>query len=243
MNRRDAVSGLILAGAAVTTGGMAMAEKQKDDAAHDVFEPGKHVIRPLPFDAKKLAGISERMILSHHENNYGGAVKNLNKTELEIAKLAKDAPGFVVSGLRERELQFSNSLALHELYFANLGGDGKPAGAVQKAIATAWGSFDAFESALRATGTSLGGGSGWTVVDFDLHAGGIRIRWSGNHTQSPAASLPLLVLDMYEHSYAIDYGAAAAKYLDAFFQNVRWEEIDRRYERARKAFAAISSPS
>lgn len=238
MNRRDAVTRLALASAAVTAGRIAMAAETKD-AVQRAFEPGKHDVKPLPLDPKKLTGISEKMILSHHENNYGGAVKNLNKTELEIAKLAKDAPGFVVSGLRERELQFSNSLALHELYFANLGGDGKPAGPVQKALAAAWGSFDKFETELRAVGGSLGGGSGWAVVDFDLHGGVLRIRWSGNHTQSPASSLPLLVLDMYEHSYAIDYGAAAAKYVDAFFTNVRWEEVDRRYERARKAFAAL----
>ncbi len=234
MNRRVALGAIGGAGALLLEGTIAVAETREQP-----FEPGKHEIKPLPFDAKKLSGISERMILSHHESNYGGAVKNLNRTEVEIAKLTKDAPGFLVSGLRERELVFSNSLALHELYFGNLGGDGKPAGGVQKALAATWGGFDRFESGFRATGMSLGGGSGWTILDYDLHGGGLRVRWSGNHSQSPASSVPLLVLDMYEHAYAIDYGAAAAKYVDAFWQNVRWEEVDRRFERARKAHAAL----
>jgi len=189
---------------------------------------------PLPFDAKKLRGISERMIVSHWENNYGSAVKNLNKVEDELGRVTKDTPGFVVTGLRERELNFTNSLILHEHYFGNLGGDGKPGGAVQTALAEAFGSLARWEELFRATGASLGGGSGWTVVDWNLHRGAPRIYWSGNHTQALACGTPLLVMDMFEHAYQMDYGAAAAKYIDAFFQNIDWQEVNRRFERAAK---------
>ena len=81
---------------------------------------------------------------------------------------------------------------------------------------------------------------GWTVLGLGLHTGALSVSWSGNHTQAPAATLPLLVLDMYQHAYALDHGAAAARYVDAFFANVRWDVVDHRLARAQKAKAALS---
>ena len=199
-----------------------------------------HALLPLPFDPKKLRDISERMIVSHHENNYAGAVKNLNKVTEQIAALPADAPGFLVGGLRERELVFRNSAVLHEHYFANLGGDGRIGGGVEKAIATSWTSAARFESEFRATAQSLAGGSGWVVLALDLRSRSLGIWWSGNHSQSTAATCPLLVLDMYEHAFAIDYGAAAAKYVDAFFANANWEAVDHRLENALRASQALT---
>lgn len=201
--------------------------------------PGKHVIAPLPFDPKKLKGLSERLLVSHHENNYAGALKNLNKVEDELTKVTKDTPGFLVSGLRERELTFGNSVVLHELYFGNLGGNGRADGAIQKVIADGFGGFGRWEELFRATGMSLAGGSGWALLDFSLTAGALRVHWSGGHTQGPASSVPILVMDMYEHAFHLDYGAAAAKYVDAFFANINWDEVARRYERATQAFKAL----
>jgi len=201
--------------------------------------PGKHEAVPLPFDAKKLTGISEKLITSHWANNYGGTVKNLNLVEDQLATAGKDTPGFVVSGLKDRELGYTNSLILHEHYFGNLGGDGKASGDVQKAIGDAFGGFPRWEEMFLATGKSLGGGSGWTVLDFNFHTGDLRTYWSGNHTQAVAFAAPLLVLDMYEHAYQMDYGAAAAKYVDAFMQNVNWDEVNRRYARALAASKAL----
>lgn len=195
---------------------------------------GQRTPTPLSFDPKKLNGISEKLIVSHWENNYGGAVKNLNKVEEELERVTKETPGFLVSGLRERELTFTNSIILHDLYFGNLGGDGKAGGGVQAALSEAYGDFGRFEELFRATGASLGGGSGWTVLDWNLHTGTPRIYWSGNHTQSLAFGAPLLVMDMYEHAYQMDYGAAAGKYIDAFFQNINWAEVNRRFERVAK---------
>lgn len=193
---------------------------------------GNHQIRPLPFDAARLKGLSERLIVSHHENNYGGAVRNLNRTEQELAGVTKDTPPLLVAALKERELTFANSATLHELYFGNLGGDGRPTGAIEKAVARAYGSFDRWEELFRLTGMGLAGGSGWAILNYDFQRDGVRTFWSGNHTQACAFGQPLLVLDMYEHSYALDYGAAAGKYVDAFFRNVNWEEVDHRLMRA-----------
>ena len=201
--------------------------------------PGQHMPVPLPFDPKRLPGLSEKLLVSHHDNNYAGALRNLNAVELELALTTKDTPGFVVAGLRERELSFTNSVILHERYFANLGGDGKPSGAVKDAIAATFGGFPRFEELFRATGLSQAGGSGWTVLDLDFSTGDLRIYGAGNHTQSVAFGAPLLVLDLYEHAYALDYGAAAAKYVDAFMANVAWSEVERRYASASAAWRTL----
>jgi superoxide dismutase, Fe-Mn family len=242
------MTGLTLGGAvlAISTGGSAMAEQQEGKPAATppassdggAFA-GKHPIAPLPFNPAKLKGLSEKLIRSHHENNYGGAVKNLNKVEGELARVTKDTPGFLVGGLKERELTFTNSMILHEAYFAILGGDGKASGPIQKLLAGAYGDFGRWEEHFRATGASLGGGSGWVILAYNFHTGQPQTYWSGHHTQALAFGQPLLVMDMYEHAYQMDYGAAAAKYIDAFFQNVRWDEVNARLSRAQKAAAAL----
>jgi len=203
--------------------------------------PGGHNVVPLPFDPTKLTGISEKLIVSHHDNNYAGAIKNLNKVELELATVTKDTAGFLVAGLKERELTFTNSVILHEHYFGNLGGDGKLGGAIATALAASHGSIARWEELFRATAMSLGGGSGWVVVDFNFHTGDLRTYGTGGHSQSLAFGQPLLVLDMYEHAYALDHGAAHAAYIDAFFQNIAWDEVDRRLARARQAAMALAT--
>lgn len=195
------------------------------------MKPGTHEGKALPFDPAKLKGLSAAMLTSHHDNNYAGAVKNLNKVELELDKIDKDTPGFTVSSLRERELTYTNSVILHELYFGNLGGDGKIAGAIDKRLTAQFGSAARWEELFRATAMSLGGGSGWVILDMNFHSGDLRIYGSSGHNQSVASGQPLLVLDMFEHAYAIDFGAAHAKYIDAFFQNIRWDPVRARLER------------
>ena len=244
LTRRESfatIAGLAVAGLAAPRG-RAAEDPGLAPVAPNVA-PGQHQPLPLPFDAKRLRGLSERLLVSHHENNYGGALRNLNAVERELARVTQDSPGFVVAGLRERELSFTNSVILHERYFANLGGDGRPAGAVKEAAAAAFGGFARFEELFRATALSLAGGSGWTILDLDFSTGVLRIFAAGNHTQSVAFGAPLLVLDMYEHAYALDYGAAAAKYVDAFFANVAWSEVDRRHARASAAWRALRAPA
>jgi Fe-Mn family superoxide dismutase len=265
-SRRDAIAALAVGGAALVAGCATNAQAAPGDPAGQASKPapgpaaqktpsappatpqaagaepalaGNRPILSLPFDPRKLQGISERMIVSHHDNNYAGAVKNLNRVEGELARTNKDTPAFVVGGLRQSELTFRNSATLHEAYFANLGGDGRASGAIGTALAGAHGSFGRWEEHFRATGASLGGGSGWVVLALDLFSGDLRTFWSGNHTQALASAAPLLVMDMYEHAYQMDYGAAAAKYIDVFFQNISWDEVNRRFEKAKRASAAL----
>ncbi len=213
--------------------GEAPPPKKKLARAPNPVAPGKHTPVPLAFDPNKLPGLSERLLVSHHENNYSGAVKNLNKVELELQNVTKDTPGYLVTALRERELTFTNSMILHECYFANLGGGGKASGDVATALVTNFGSHARWEELFRATALGLGGGSGWVFLDLNFHSGDLRIYGASAHSQSVAFGAPLLVLDMFEHAYALDYGAGHAKYIDAFFANIRWDEVDRRYQKAR----------
>ena len=154
--------------------------------------------------------------------------------------MTKDTASFLVAGLKERELTFRNSATMHEHYFGNLGGNGKLDGSVAAGIAAAFGSTARWEDLFRATAMSLAGGSGWVVLTHDLYRDALVTCWSGGHTQSHAGGVPLLVLDMYEHAFHLDYGAAAAKYVDAFFANLRWEEVERRHEKARAALNALT---
>jgi superoxide dismutase, Fe-Mn family len=232
-SRREALLAFAVGGAALISSPSWAAEGEHSDVA------GKHTPVPLPFDPRKLKGLSERLIVSHHDNNYVGAVKNLNKVEAELSRITKDTPAFVVGGLRERELTFTNSAILHEFYFGNLGGTGRPTGAIQKAISSSFGSQGRWEELFRATALSLAGGSGWAILDYNFHSGDLRTYWAGNHMQALAFGHPLLVLDMYEHSYQMDFGAAAAKYVDAFFDNVHWEQVSQRLERAERAAAML----
>jgi len=236
MHRRDLLVRGALGGAALLA-----ATASADPSASKGKTPpglGKHAPVPLPFRASTLTGISDKMITSHHDKNYAGAVKNLNKVETDLAALKADAPGYVVAGLREKELTYFNSMVLHEHYFANLGGNGKRSGALEGRLGRELGAA-AWEAQVRADAAALGGGSGWVVLSLSMHDGGLRIAQSTNHTQALAFGAPLLVLDMYEHAYAIDFGADHAAYIDAFFKNLAWDAVEARYERAQKALAAL----
>jgi Fe-Mn family superoxide dismutase len=244
-NRRDLLTGTAAAALAVVAARSAEAAPAASSAAApapaattgspaaSVSVPpafaGAHAPRPLPFDPTKLVGLSERLVRSHWENNYGGAVKALNALESRLATLLADpeTPPFVYGPLKREHLLRRGSVVLHDLYFANLGGDGRPGGDVQRAIARDFGSHERWQADFQKTAMSLAGGSGWVVLASDAD-GTLHNHWLADHAHSPAGARPLLVLDMYEHAFQMDYGAAAAKYVEAFWKNVDWSQVDRR---------------
>ncbi|MGZ8219120.1 superoxide dismutase [Methylomagnum sp.] len=199
-----------------------------------------HEAKPLPFDPAKLDGLSEKLIRSHWENNYGGSVKALNAVKQKLAAFLedKDLPPYVYNDLKREHLMRTGSVVLHELYFGNLGGSGKPDDSLRKALGEAFGSSETWEKEFRRMGAGLGGGSGWVTLGYNLHSGLLENYWQWDHLHAPAATLPILVMDMYEHSYQMDYGAAAPNYVDAFFRNIRWETVAERLDKARRARAA-----
>ena len=188
-------------------------------------------VRPLSCDPKKLKGLSERLIVSHWENNYGGAVKRLNAITAQLAGLDfATAPVFVINGLKREELIATNSMILHELYFDGLGDGGAPDTALREALARDFGSQDRWRTEFLAMGKAMGGGSGWVLLTYSHRDRRLVNQWAADHTHSMAGGTPILALDMYEHSYHIDYGAAAAKYVDAFMDNINWANAGRLHE-------------
>ncbi len=230
MNRREVIEAMIGGGIITSALGMETLAQTAPPAYR-----GTHQIKPLSFDPAKLRGLSEKLITSHHQNNYGGAVRRLNQIQQQIGSLAKDAPAFQMGSLKREEIIAMNSMILHEFYFANLGGDGKASGTAADLIKADYGSLERWEQDFRATGLSLSGGSGWVVLSYNPRDNSVHNYWAGDHTHCLAGGAPLLVMDMYEHSYHIDYGANARAYIDAFFQNIHWDEVNRRAEsRGRK---------
>ena len=190
-----------------------------------------YAIKPLPCDPKRIKGMSERLIVSHHENNYGGAVNRLNAITAQLAQLDfATAPGFLVNGLKREELIAANSMILHEVYFDSLGAGSAPRGGLRDAIARDFGSLDRWRTEFSAMGKAQGGGSGWVILSYSPRDKRLVNQWAADHTTTLAGGRPVLVLDMYEHAYHMDYGAAAARYVDVFMEAIRWDNAVTLYD-------------
>ncbi len=200
--------------------------------------PSEKPVVPLPFVAGSLAGLSERLLRSHHENNYGGAVRKLNEIRRQLASADPEQAGgywSLYGSLKSAELAARNSAVLHELYFANLtpspagdGGVAAPAG-LGRLIATRFGSMERFQTHLRGAAKAS---NGWVVLVTDPTSRTLEIVQTEGHAFGSWEAAPLLVLDVFEHAYAIDFGADKNAYFNAFWRNVGWGEVDRRTTQA-----------
>jgi Fe-Mn family superoxide dismutase len=191
-----------------------------------------YAVAPLLLEPKALRGLSERLIASHYENNYGGAVRRLNAIEAAVASLDPAAtPGFALNGLKREQLIAANSMLLHELYFASLGaaGDGAPPADLAAALGASFGSVQRWRAEFVAMGRALAGGSGWVLLVEDTRSHRLVNQWAADHTHALVGARPLAALDMYEHAYHLDYGANAAAYVDAFMANLDWAQVATRW--------------
>jgi superoxide dismutase, Fe-Mn family len=181
-----------------------------------------------------LNGLSQRLIESHYENNYGGAVNRLNAINEKLESLDfGTTPGYVINGLKRDELAALNSTLLHELYFASLGGDGrKPTALLVDAITRDFGSIERWRSEFVATANALAGGSGWVLLSYAPRDRRLVNQIAADHSQTLAGGIPILALDMYEHAFHLDFGANAAAYVEAFMRNIDWNAVQARYEDA-----------
>jgi Fe-Mn family superoxide dismutase len=187
-------------------------------------------MKPLTCDPKAIKGMSERLIVSHYENNYGGTVQRLNAITAQLAELDfATAPMFLISGLKREELIATNSMILHELFFASLGEGGEPGRALHDALIRDFGSIAAWLAEFAAVGKALRGGSGWVLLTWSPRDRKLVNQWAMDHATTLAGGQPILALDMYEHSYHIDYGAGAAAYVDAFMAAINWPNVARAY--------------
>jgi Fe-Mn family superoxide dismutase len=188
---------------------------------------------PLPFAPGSITGLSEKLLTSHHDNNYVGAVKRLGAIATQFAALdPATAPGFTINGLKREELIAWNSMILHELYFAGLGAPSKPGAALAAALERDFGSHGRWQSEFGGMGKVLGGGSGWVLLTWSHRDHSLVNQWAADHSMTLAGGTPILALDMYEHAYAMDYGAKAGAYVDAFMGTVNWESAGKRFAQA-----------
>jgi Fe-Mn family superoxide dismutase len=221
---------LLAAGAALSAAGAIPAASAQAVAARPArsFAPV-----PLPFAPGSITGLSEKLLTSHHDNNYVGAVKRLGAIAIQFAALdPATAPGFTVNGLKREELIAWNSMILHELYFAGLGAPSKPGSGLAAALEHDFGSHDRWQSEFSGMGKALGGGSGWVLLTWSHRDHCLVNQWAADHSMTLAGGTPILALDMYEHAYAIDYGAKAGAYVDAFMRTVNWSSADKRFAQA-----------
>jgi Fe-Mn family superoxide dismutase len=223
--------GVAAASTAVLAGTQALAQGNQQGNQPAGAKTMPYQAKPMPFDPKSITGISEKVLVSHYENNYVGAVKRLNAIGTQLAELdfAK-APNFVINGLKREELIASNSMILHEIYFDGLGGASKPSGALADAIARDFGSVERWRAEFAAMGKAEGGGSGWVILAYSPRDKRLVNQWAADHTTTLAGGRPVLVLDMYEHAYHMDYGAAATKYVDIYMEAIRWDNAAKLYE-------------
>jgi Fe-Mn family superoxide dismutase len=189
---------------------------------------------PLPFDPAAIPGLSDKLLRSHHANNYGGAIKRLAAIRAELARLdPATAPGFAWNGLKREEMIATNSMLLHELYFACIAPappDMEPACAL--ALAANFGSVERWRAEFVACAKAQAGGSGWLLLVFQPREGTLVTQWAADHTHAIAGGVPVLALDMYEHAYHMDYGAAAGEYVEAFMRCIAWDGVYARYQAA-----------
>ena len=187
--------------------------------------------KPISFKPPRLKGLSAKLIASHYENNYGGAVRRLNAIRAELAAAIRQPLPFRLNGLKREELIATNSMLLHEAYFEAMGegGGGDPTGALAEAMARDFGSVAKWRAEFVAMGKALRGGSGWVLLTRSPRDGTLSNVWAADHTHTLAGGTVVLALDMYEHSYALDFGANADGYVEAFMANIAWERIANRF--------------
>ena len=194
----------------------------------------QYQVAPLFCRPWTLNGISARLIESHYEHDYGGAVKRLNAVTAEIAALdPRHASSDVIHRLKRDELALLNSTLLHELYFASLGGDGRDIPpAMDEALARDFGGANQWRRQFAALAHALAGGSGWVLLSYVPRDGRLVNHASTEHEQTIAGAIPILALDMYEHAYHLEFAANAEAYVAAFMRNIDWPAVLARYSDA-----------
>lgn len=199
------------------------------------------VVRPFLLKPQWMNGLSERLIVSHYVDNYGGALRRLNAVRERLATLDwSSAPVFEINGLKREELIASASVVLHEIYFESLGGYGdspptgkeEPTAELARALERDFGGVAAWRREFIAMAKALAGGSGWAILAWSERFGRLLNHWAADHAHNLPDAVPILAIDMYEHAYHIDFGAKAGAYVDQVMANLNWQRIGARHRRA-----------
>jgi Fe-Mn family superoxide dismutase len=189
--------------------------------------------KDLPF--KELKGISQKTIENHYGKLYQGYVKKWQEIQEKLRNSDKSLANATFSEIRALKLEetfVADAIVLHEAYFDVLGGDGESKGEIVEALKQEFGSFENWQEEFKALGLTA---RGWVVLGFDFNDGKLRNYACDAHNQGGIwGASPILVLDVYEHAYFIDYGADRKTYIDAFFQNLSWEVINKKFQKINK---------
>jgi len=184
-------------------------------------------------DYSKLLGMEgfSETLLKNHFTLYQGYVTNTNKVMETLGQMLKEGKTGVpeFAELKRRLGWEFNGMRLHEYYFENLGGKGGPdkSGKLYKKLSDDFGSYEAWEKDFRAVGAMRG--IGWAILYQDKMSGGLINFWINEHDGGhPAGCTPLLILDVFEHAFMIDYGLKRADYIEAFFKNINWKAVEER---------------
>lgn len=191
----------------------------------------KYIAKSLPFES--LNGISEKTLEIHYEKLYRGYVNKTNEIlkKLAGADLASANQTYSEVGELKRQLSFAwNGVVLHEGYFESLGGNGAlKAGNLTKAIKNTFGAFEKWQQDFLASGLAA---RGWVVLAYDFNDGELRNYIADVHNQGGIwGTAPIVVLDVYEHAYFIDFGADRKSYIETYFKNIDWGKAEKRFSK------------
>jgi Fe-Mn family superoxide dismutase len=177
-----------------------------------------------------MEGFSDTL-LKNHFTLYQGYVTNTNKSMDALNQLLKEGktgtPEY--AELKRRFGWEFNGMRLHEYYFENLGGKGgiNKSGKLYQKLVESFGSYEAWEKDFKATGTMRG--IGWAVLYQDIPSGRFINFWINEHDAGhPSGGMPILIMDVFEHAFMIDYGLKRADYIESFFKNIHWDEVEKR---------------
>jgi Fe-Mn family superoxide dismutase len=177
-----------------------------------------------------MEGFSDTL-LKNHFTLYQGYVTNTNKSMDLLDQLLKEGktgtPEY--AELKRRIGWEFNGMRLHEYYFENLGGKKgiNKTGKLYQKLAQSFGSYEAWEKDFKATGAVRG--IGWAILYQDVLDGRLINFWINEHDMGhPSGGMPILIMDVFEHAFMIDYGLKRADYIEAFFRNINWEEAEKR---------------
>jgi len=184
-------------------------------------------------DYNRLVGMEgfSDTLLKNHFTLYQGYVTNTNKLLETLGQMLKEGkvatPEY--AELKRRLGWEFNGMRLHEYYFENLGGKGgiSKTGKLYQKLVESFGSYEAWEKDFKATGAMRG--IGWAVLYQDVLSGKFINFWINEHDGGhPSGGMPILIMDVFEHAFMIDYGLKRADYIEAFFKNINWAETEKR---------------
>ena len=205
-------------------------------ATEDVM-PGDYTLPPLPYGYDALEPhIDSQTLKLHHDKHHQGYVDGANQARQQLARL-RDSGDFSLIEHWEQKLAFHTSgHLLHSLFWQNMappGRGGKPSAELEKAVKAAFGTLDKMKAQLSAAAKTVEG-SGWGVLGWDRFSQALSILQCQNHQkQATWSTVPILVVDVWEHAYYLQYQNRRADFIEAWWSLVSWEDVSTRLEQAR----------